>query len=405
MFTEEQSQLVERMVGKGVTELTADAYERNWRKWLEFLESVEEGWRPDAMLKEVVDGEDKAKWLAIFVGHLVEEKGIRGEEKIGQILSGLRFKWKARGMESEFFESALVRGVKQGARLTTEELKAAQDGAAKKRMLPAFLEMVLEIRRICMVPTGSGAKDLMGLALWCAVAVAFDMGLRPCNVTQADGRKAEPHCIRAKDFTFIVQDGSGVETRFRGGPVIREYLSRDPANRSKVVRVEVVVMTGKTQNRASFVRSVEVIGRANHWESLILDDLVELFLRNGSEEDDEFTVRYATQETGKHKGTRTRAVVTAKSLRRVIKQSCGIFNLPAANFSGKALRKGFASHAVSCGVDPKEYKRRAGWSVRSTTAEKHYACTYARGTWSAAVDGSGQLSGLGAEGVRGLLPA
>lgn len=396
---------MERMVSKGVTELTAGGYGRSWRKWCEFLESVEEGWRPDDMLSNVKEAGDKAKWLAIFVGYLVEVKGVRGEEKVGQILAGVRFKWKAMGLDSEFFESALLKGAKQGARLTTDELKVAQDSAAERRMLPAFLEMVLEIRKICMVPTGSEAQDLMGLALWCAVAVAFDMGLRPCSVTKADGPLAENHCIRAKDFTFCVEGEGGAMMRLRGGPTFREYLRRNPSNRSKILQVEVVVMTGKTQNRASFVRKVEIIGRANQWESMILEDLVELFDRGGSQEDDEFTVRYARREKGKHKGEWTRAVVTSKSMRKVIKQACGVFNLPEANFSGKALRKGFVTHAVSCGADPSEYKPRAGFSVRADTAEKHYASSYTRGTWSAAVDDTGQLTGLGAEGVRGLLPA
>jgi len=170
------------MVSKGVTELTAVSYGRSWKKWEEFISSVEEGWRPDMMLLDVDDNADKAKWLAIFVGYLVEMKGIRGEEKIGQVLSGIRFRWKSQGMNSEFFDSTLVKSTRQGARLTTDELKVSQDGAAGKRMLPAFVEMVLEMRKICMVSTGSESKDLMGLAVWCAAAVAFDMGLRPCNV-------------------------------------------------------------------------------------------------------------------------------------------------------------------------------------------------------------------------------
>ena len=115
------------MVAKGVTELTAESYGRSWDKWQEFVGSVEEGWRPDAMLVDVEDATDKAKWLAIFVGYLVEVKGFRGEEKVGQVLSGLRYRWKSRGMNSEFFDATLVKSAKQGARRTTDELKVFQD--------------------------------------------------------------------------------------------------------------------------------------------------------------------------------------------------------------------------------------------------------------------------------------
>ena len=50
------------MVRQGVTELTADAYCRNWDKWKCFVESEEEGWRPDVMLEDVEGAVDKAKW-------------------------------------------------------------------------------------------------------------------------------------------------------------------------------------------------------------------------------------------------------------------------------------------------------------------------------------------------------
>jgi hypothetical protein len=42
--------------------------------------------------------------------------------------------------------------------------------------MPAFLEIALEIRSLFMVPTGSEAKDLMGLALRCAAEAAICMG-------------------------------------------------------------------------------------------------------------------------------------------------------------------------------------------------------------------------------------
>ena len=97
--------------------------------------------------------------------------------------------------------------------------------------------------------------------------------------------------------------------------------------------------------------------------------------------------------------------MTGHSMRSVIKQACGVVDLPTVNFSGKSMRKGMTSHAVSCGADPAAYKARAGFALNSLTPETHYVSSYSRGTWSAAVDGTGQPVGLGAEGVRGLLPA
>ena len=76
----------------------------------------------------------------------------------------------------------------------------------------------------------------------------------------------------------------------------------------------------------------------------------------------------------------TRAVVTAKALRTVVKQSCRAFNLPTANFSGESMRKGFVAHAVSYGADPAAYKARGGWSLKSRTEKTHYVSSYLTGT-------------------------
>ena len=44
-------------------------------------------------------------------------------------------------------------------------LKAFGGFEVLPKKMPAFLEIALEIRSLFMVPTGSEAKDLMGLAL------------------------------------------------------------------------------------------------------------------------------------------------------------------------------------------------------------------------------------------------
>ena len=52
--------------------------------------------------------------------------------------------------------------------------------------------------------------DKVGLDMkmrYIAGAVSFDSGLRPGQVTLADGANAEDRCLRAGDFVFVVEVG------------------------------------------------------------------------------------------------------------------------------------------------------------------------------------------------------
>ena len=174
-------------------------------------------------------------------------------------------------------------------------------------------------------------------AVYLSAAVSFDMGLRPGNVTLADGPRAEDHCLRAKNFRFRVVTHVG-ESLLTGGEPIREFLNQGSGNLKLVQGVDVVVQTGKTQNRSSFSNEAKSLGRGNVWEELLLEDLCEFNRISGVRAGDEFVTRYAP-------GSESRKVVTAK-----VKAASRVFGLPAVNFSAKSLRSGFATHMTSCGI-------------------------------------------------------
>ena len=61
---------------------------------------------------------------------------------------------------------------------------------------------------------------------------------------------------------------------------------------AQVVGVDIMVMTGKTQGRPSFLREAKSIGRGSAFETVLLEDILEWMVISGVLADDEFVTRY-----------------------------------------------------------------------------------------------------------------
>ena len=371
-------------------------YTRQWDKWVEFLGTVESDRRPQTFLQDVEAGVDKAKWIVLFIAFLMEQKGVRGAKNVGGILAGLKFQWKAKGMDCEFMESEIVKQAKHGTRLTTGELRDAAKRDEGTRCIPAFVEMMIAMRAQLWDQSGYDKVGLDMKMRYIAGAVSFDSGLRPGQVTLADGAGAEDHCLRAGDFVFVVEM-RGAQQRLRGGEEIRAFLKEDfEVRRKQVLSVDFVVVTGKTQNSKTFARTAKTIGRGSVFEELLLEDLCEWMLVSGVLVDDEFVTRYAP-ETG------TRKVLTAKELRTAVKAIVEKLGFPPEQFSSKSLRSGFATHMASCGITREDMLSRGGWSLKSRVPESHYINSFSRGAYGAAYDPNGSVAGLGVAGAWKML--
>ena len=167
--------------------------------------------------------------------------------------------------------------------------------------------------------------------------------------------------------------------------------------------MDIVVLTGKNQNRSSLSQEAKVIGRENVYEELFLEDLCGWILIIGVRSEDKVFTSYC-RVVGSRSDKEYRRVVTAKDLRLVIKDACLESGFDPKNFAPKSLRKGFATHMTTCGVSREDMVARAGRSLRSRVPEGHYIRSFARGDFSAALDVDGQVAGLGPEGTRLLVP-
>ena len=196
---------------------SSDGYRRSWKKWLDFLQTVAvERPRPQEYLENVAGGEAKVKWLILFVSYLKKTRGVPDAKSISGVLAGLKFMWKCRCLDCDFFASKALAQARQGARMTTDEMREAAWEAEQTKILPAIVEMLIEARKQLWEESGMEREGIDQKGTYIGLAVSFDSGLRPCSVTLRDGPRAEDHCIRAKHFLFWVELATG-RIRLTGG--------------------------------------------------------------------------------------------------------------------------------------------------------------------------------------------
>ena len=399
-FTVGEMEKMENLIQSGVTRGSLQAYRGHWNKWINFLGTIPATRRPDEYMEKEKGREEKVRWLVLFVAYLYDVIGIRGSKKVSQVLSALRLFWHSKMLGSDFFDDSALTAAKKGGRHTLAEAKNEVERREATQKLPAFLEMVLAMRRELWEETDYGAEGLYKKAIWLAAAFSFDMGLRPSNVRKKDGPKREDHCILARHIAFRVRSGSE-ELSMTGGESIRSFLVTNFAdNVKKVMGVDVLVPTTKTHNRSSTPLRRKSIGRGNVLEERMLEDLCEFQVISGVREDDAFCTRYAVSPSGVIKSK----TVTSKDLNKAVKRACEVFDLPSTNFSSKSLRSGFASHMTSCGISREDMMVRAGWSHKSRIPEQHYIFGFECGVFGVAMGDDGRVAGLGVDGTRRLLP-
>jgi len=90
--------------------------------------------------------EAKVKWLVLFVDYLKTARGIVGSSEVGSVLSGVKFQWKRRCINDDFFANGALIQAKHGARLMTEEIRAAALVKEQTMILPEVVEMDIWIR-------------------------------------------------------------------------------------------------------------------------------------------------------------------------------------------------------------------------------------------------------------------
>ena len=326
---------------------------------------MEQSNSPGEYLERVDGSHMKAQRVVLFMAYLYMYEGMR-DEQIRKAVSSVVFMFESAGMESEFFNLAIVsRGRKASTRSNAEcvEQEAAR---ADKMILPVCLDIVLGVRQKYWVEQTWTAKGMDKKGIWWAISLGFDSGLRIGNLTKRDGPNGADHCIRASNLIFLVMDPKeNMERRIKGGPNMSSFLARQDVSLDMVLSVDMIYVTSKTSGKVkSLVDNPKTLGRNSEVESIVLEDLSLWIQHSGVQESDELLTRYSA--------TGSRKVVIRKDVRVAIKEAVSSIGLPAKNFSTKSLRSGFGTHAVANGMDMNEMKVRGGWVKDSDVPNKYY---------------------------------
>jgi hypothetical protein len=398
-ITEEEEAILRKYLPKSVTAGTELGYRSGFDKWKEYLKSLPSGASNDLYLDGMRDDRERAKRVVLFMAYLYEVEGLR-DEQINRAITCVSYYFSVQGLPTGFLGSALIaRGRKAGVR-TTEEARALEEKRTESMKLPAFIELIWQVRKMCWEGKGWSADDMDSKALWLANGLAFDSGPRISNVTLKDGKNAEDHCIRAGHVAFTIVDPvSGKMSRVKGGPLLSSFLKRNDVEYSMVKAADLVFLSSKTSKRVkSIVKEPKTIARDTWMESTLLDDIIGWVHYSGVQEEDELLTRYC-------RGSGSRKVVIRKDVTDALKQAAEFFGLPKKHFSSKSCRSGFGTHAKANGMSSSEVNKRGGWTEGSVIPDKHYVRNmHSRGAFALSVSASGdQMHGI--VEVRRMLPA
>ena len=73
---------------------------------------------------------------------------MKGEQKVGAVLTALKYEWHQRGFSCEFASSFLVRAARKGTLLTNGKAGEADKIYREKDILPLTSDMVIEGRKL-----------------------------------------------------------------------------------------------------------------------------------------------------------------------------------------------------------------------------------------------------------------
>eukprot|EP01041_Mallomonas_annulata_P000534 gene534-1019_t len=199
----------------------------------------------------------------------VSKKGCR--EQIKLKISQVRSGFSLAGEGVSFFDSDLVERGKRGGKMTTDEVREAQSRSAEVEKYPMNIDMILEHREAFWTPRVWDAKALDRKAVWLAMALCLDSGLRVGNATSAE-KNQEDHCIRAHQVFFELQHGGKPSEWCPGGEEFRVTMF---SQSWMVMSATFRYSSKKTSNICgNGVRDPKWLGRRSAEESDLLNDVI-----------------------------------------------------------------------------------------------------------------------------------
>jgi hypothetical protein len=387
------------LLEKGMTLGTVERYKAGPQVWHQYLDSLEEQYRPDPLLTEVLLLKDKGKFLLDFGLDLYNRRGLRGKQITG-LFTHLRSYFEAGFEVSGIFDHPIMTKVRKTMRRTSEEERLYQEARVRQGAgkTPYSLDMVDRARSTSWDATSWGTNQGRDAkACYLGMALMGDTGCRNSNLTGPETRKAPipppsdlvtddngsegkggartvitDHGALAKHFVVLLDlyDAHGTPIKMFGGPGLQQYLaSHAELGYPSVLSAALEFVSNKTIfSRAGRLMPVADFGRTDPMEERLLVDMLDWLRHNkGQQEDDYLLTRYNLTNPGLKKLMQRSALA---SLIKATAVDCGL--CPKA-FSTSSGRGCFATHANENGMSEHERNLRADWARGSKTPNTHYA--------------------------------
>ena len=402
---EEKAGLIEWVRTEGVEPATKYKYELRWREWQRFVSArgdlIDEDGEPDYYLSSCGDDRERRVVLCLYLFQSLCEHDNR-VAMASDALSAIRAYFHYNNVDESFSHGGLVEKCQAALRLTTAQRRTKLENDALKEIGPMIVEMQEQLRKEYWVK-GSWEipRDLTQKALYLAVCLMMDSGLRVGNVARAGGKgkEATKHNIRLRDVSFFfrpVEYPRAYEPQIclmvNGGSDLKDLVEKEKIlgiaesgncgpRYPRVEAVLVRVFSDKSARARKVERARECyMDRDNERSSVLVDDLFQWVVAASKWSQDPeaslFTREHAPLGVKGHKE------ITAKEVNEAIKHSAVLCNLKG-RYSAKSCRTYVATVASREGMPPGELRKLGGWAKMSKVPEQYYQRVEpARGTFS-----------------------
>lgn len=374
-------------IGHSVLSGTSKVYERHWKLWEEFL-SQHTG-APDPFLRGMVDI-DKSAIVCLFLCKRYQA-GLRAKGATS-VTAGLRKHFTQALESTTFLDSTMLSTARNACKLNPKELRTKRDeGMADTVKLPICESLLNDMRTRMWTGkpwTGMGLKGRMS---YVACVWGFDQSARVSEYTRAEPG-ATDHCVRLDDITFYRSMPDGV-VNCTGG-TLAEVL-RGAEENSPLIKEVIECHVLAASSKGKVVVKAKLIARRSEEESQFLDDLLLFISRSGALGSDEL---FSLRTDGKEK-----TVLSGRTVREEIKETCRLRNLPPNYFSSHSLRKGAITHMRSLGSTEDDRRDRGNYAPGSQVMNTTYDYATGLGPLAANSIAGGQKPSV--TDVKRLLPA
>lgn len=333
---------------------TRKAYERQWKKWVDYLGASE-----NPFLDDVVES-DKISVLVMFLKTLYD-RNLRGKG-VTSILTGVRQWFVFNHRDTQFFNSRIVEQAEKATRYSVLETRIAAQLAEQNAMIPISLEFLLRMREVYWSRTPVSKEEFDHAGVYIAIMLCYDSGSRIGSFTLRDGPDGSDHCVRGDQVIFTTSTGH----RYSAGNAFREAVRKGSVSMHQIESVDVHIYTQKDciKSGVVVVREPCRLLRRSIQEAQFLEDLCCWCIFSGVLESDEIVTRYFRN---------LRKVITRKEVNQALKDMATKLDLPPSRISSCSLRKGFATSAISSGLTREQACARGGWKPSSQAIDDYYA--------------------------------